>query len=224
MLWIFDFGFGRMDQGRPAGWMVPMGSLLLLTVAGLLFLQFRIQPGLVISLIGVADGVVAVSFVGSLFSRIRRRGLRAVARGAWWIDLAAICWVSWASVYSLLMLPQPAALAVQGWQKQLLDALFVVSQKLPAAAVVCSVTGIVLGLVRRRPVRGSAMHVVAFFLWSGVMIFGAIALIPARAAWPVRVAEIAALIGIAVLLIAAAVGLLQRRSKAADSDVPDSSA
>ena len=56
------------------------------------------------------------------------------------------------------------------------------------------------------------------------MIFGAIALIPARAAWPVRVAEIAALIGIAVLLIAAAVGLLQRRSKAADSDVPDSSA
>jgi hypothetical protein len=56
------------------------------------------------------------------------------------------------------------------------------------------------------------MHVTAFFFWSTVVIFGAIAVVPPNANWPMLVGEFAGILGVAVILAALVLAVMQKKA------------
>ncbi len=210
--WIFDIGFGADDENRVPGWTVPMGSMLLVTVAFVVSIEFGLRPGWPVTILAVVDTLIAASFVRIRTIRIWKRGPFGFLRGGSWIDIAAACWVIWASAYCYSGITFLRKFPLAVWQQWLLDASHFLIPRLPPIGIGCTLAGIFLGLLRRRPARGPAMHVVAFFFWGAAIIFGAMAIVPQNAAWPMLVGEIAAIFGVAVFLAAAVLAVMQKRS------------
>lgn len=210
--WILDIGWGADEENRVPGWAVPMGSMLLVTAAFVVSIEFGLRPGWPVTGLAVVDAFVAAAFVRIRLKRVWKRGFHGFHRGGTWIDLAAACWVVWASAYCYSGITFLRKLQLAAWQQWLLNASHFLVQTLPPIGIGCSLTGILFGLLRRRAIRGPAMHVVAFFFWCAALIFGAMAIVPQNAAWPNLVGEIAAIFGVSVFLAAAMVAFMQKRS------------
>ena len=215
--WIFDIGCGDDDDNRVPGWTVPMGSMLLMTVAFVVSIEFGIPPGWPVAILAAVDTFVAASFARIRLIRVWKRGLRGLLRGGSWIDLAATCWVVWASAYCYSGIMFLRKLQLAAWQQWLLNVSGFLIPRLPPIAIGCTLIGIFFGLLRRRPVHGPATHVVAFFFWGTALIFGAMAIVPQNAAWPMLVGEIAAIVGVSVFLAAAVLAVMQKRSSGRSS-------
>ena len=210
--WIFDTGFRYENENRAPGWAVPMGSMLIPTITCIIFLQFGVQPGWPVTAVAAIDSLVASACLRVHLARVWKRGFRGMLRGGTWIELAAACWVIWASAFCFSGVARLRPLQLAVWQQGMLSGSDLLIQYLAPIAIGCSLTGFLLGLFRRRPVHGPAMHVVAFFFWSALLIFGGMAVIPQNAGWAVIVAEIIGILGVTALIAAGVLAVIQKKS------------
>ena len=209
--WVFDIGWS-LDDDRAPGWTVPMGSMLIPTIACIVLLQFGFQPGLPVTMVAAIDSLIVGAFLRVRLTRVWQRGFYGLLRAGAWMDLAASCWVTWASAFSFLGVTRLRPLQLAPWQQAMVDGAGLLMQYLAPMAFACSLIGFTLGLLRRRPVHGPAMHVVAFFFWSAIALFGSMNAIPQNAAWPLVVGEIFGVLGVTTLIVAGGYALYQKRS------------
>ena len=209
--WVFDIGWS-LDDDRAPGWTVPMGSMLIPTIACIVFLEFGFQPGLPVTMVAAIDSLIVGAFLRVRLTRVWRRGFYGLLRAGTWMDLAASCWVTWASAFSFLGVTRLRPLQLALWQQAMIDGAGLLMQYLAPMAFACSLIGFALGLLRRRPVHGPAMHVVAFFFWSAIALFGSMNAIPQNAAWPLVVGEIFGVLGVTTLIVAGGYALYQKKS------------
>jgi hypothetical protein len=212
-LWIFDIGAREMDGERPPGWQLPaamFGFLAFGMVAGATVGWAAVEWWLTV--VGIADFIVAWHFVHWSQRRIRRMGIVGPSRARWWIELAALDWTLCLSSGIFWVTHGLFAGMLPPWLQMPFATAARLTGMLFYAFIAFASTGYILGLIRGVRIRGRSLELVSFFFWMIVGMSAAF-LLPQNPALGGWVAEAFAIVGVAASCVAGLVAARQWLAK-----------